>query len=165
MKTTPLFLVCAALLATIAAPAEAEIYTVTLTNGASLETRYQPITDPHDESKLLMLTDQSNWISLPLSIVASVTEEYETRGFGLRIDSKTVEVGYLPNDQPDPNAETAPEDPTERLLRALEGQREEPFTVEQFVQPTEYGEPGEASGGIPIGFTRRTTPPLGRPFD
>lgn len=147
-------LVLAALAVATALPAAADVFTVQLVGGASLETRYKPIEDPEDGSKVMLLTDQGNWISLAKSTVVDVTSQTELKGFGLVIDSQTVFLGISANDLAEPGEE-GPLDPTAQLLQMLQGQQQaEPYSVPQFVNT-------EEAGGIPVQFLQQTTPPLG----
>jgi len=147
-------LVVVALAAAVTLPAAADVFTVELVSGASLATRYKPIEDPGDASKVLLLTDQGNWIALRKDTIADVTSETELKGFGLVIDSQTVFLGVSANDLERAGVE-GPLDPTAQLLQMLQGQQQaEPYSVPQFVN-------SEEAGGIPVQFLQQTTPPLG----
>ena len=138
----------------VAAPATAAIFTVTLVNDTSFISRYQPMVDPNNENKILLLTEMGNWIALPREIVSDISSESESAGFGLVIDSQTIEVGISANDAPIPGEEE-PLDPTAQMLQLMqERQNQAPYTLDQFVEP-------EDSGGIPIGWANTVTPPLG----
>ncbi len=146
----PLVLLLSATLA--GAPAAAEIFTVELDNGATFDTRYLPVEDGAS-GQVMLLTEFGNWISLPRAAVVSVVSETETRGWGTVLDTSTIALGWSPNDLPVEEG-AAPADPTQRLLDYFSQRDQIPdYSVEQFVEP-------EASGGIPLGFTRSTTPPL-----
>lgn len=141
---SPTVLVALALV--VALPAAAEIYTVSLTNGAVIESRYPPRQHPRDEGKLSMLTEVGNWISLPKEMVADVTSETESKGFGLVIDTQTILIGWAPNDAPTGPVE-AEMDPTTRLLnylRARDSAPQQDFSVQQFVNAEDAG-----LGGLP----------------
>ena len=151
-----------AILGLVAAPAMAAIFTVTLTNGASIETHYRPLESADDESKIKLITENGNWISLPKDLVESVTSDFEAKGYGTVLSTTTVVLGWSPNDAPAPGAEAGDADPTTRLLNYFQqrdsagAQQPEPYTVQQFVEPN-------SQGGIPISFGSRTTPPIGQP--
>lgn len=140
-KTTGL----AALLAValLAAPAAAELYTVTLANGNTLESRYQPQVAGWDEGTILVLTDVGNWIGLDRTMITDVVTDMEARGFGRQISAMTLELGPAPNDAPVPSDE--PLDAQAQMLELLRAQnRPVPnYSVPQFVDPDEAaGIPG-----------------------
>lgn len=137
----------------VALPAGAAVYTITLTTGSEFETQYQPVQAPYDEGKIMFLTEHGNWISLSKELVTSIESDFESRGFGIVLDTNTVLLGYSINDLPE-DAEGGQTSAGDRLLEILGGQPAEPFTVQQFVEPN-------SAGGLPLGFTGSTTPPLG----
>lgn len=149
-------LACLSLLAlACAVPAGAEIFFVTLNNGSTIETAYQPQAASWDPSMVLLLTDQGNWIGLPQADIKEVRSESQIAGYGRAIDDNTFELGFAPNDATDPNAK--PADPAETRAQMLEQMvmrqqeeldrraTEENFTVQQFVDP-------EDLQGIPARF-------------
>lgn len=138
-------------------PASAAVFTVKLTNGAEIDTRYRPVESPSDETKIQLITEHGNWITLPKSLVTSIESDFEARGYGTVLDTNTVVLGYSINDLPveaEGGASAA-----DALLDFLRGPQADPFTASQFGEPIEVG--GNPTGGVPIGFTGRTTPPLG----
>ena len=164
MSMTSRSLIAVALLAVLAVPAGAELFTVTLVNGRTFDTRYQPVASGADESKLHLLTDTGNWITLNRDIVASVTSQTESKGFGIVIDTQTIALGWDPTSLAEQEeAEAAAQDPTLQLLNYLVQQDRAqasqpapaPFSNDLVV------EPGDA-GGIPIWMTGTATPPIGR---
>ena len=80
--------------------AGAAVYTVTLTNGSTFDTRYQPQRASWDADKIVLLNEFGNQISLHVSEVESVTVDTETRGFGSQLDDTTMALGWAPNDLP-----------------------------------------------------------------
>lgn len=92
-----LLLVCGCL-ACIAASASAVVFTVTLTNGTTFETRERPVIAEWDENYVLLRTDQGNWISLEKAEVADVSTAAEASGFGYQVDATTLYVGFTPGD-------------------------------------------------------------------
>lgn len=154
-----------ALLALSAVPVSAEVYTVTLTNGSTLETQYQPQEAPFDNDMVLLMTEYGNWIGVRRDEIESVTSDAETSGFGKVIAKNTVLLGWAANDATDPNA-PVPEgqgrtDPalaaTAQALQNLYQQRqaEQSYTIQQFVQPNQ-------TQGIPtnlIGVATPSSPP------
>lgn len=142
------FLVCLSLLALAGAvPAGAEIFFVTLSNGTTFESAYQPQAASWDPSMVLLMTETGNWIGLPQADIQEVRSESQISGYGRAIDSKTFELGIAPNDSLDPDAVS--DDPNEARAQMLEqmmvlqqqefDQRraEESYTVPQFVDPSE----------------------------
>lgn len=127
----------------------AELFTVTLKNGTSFDTRYRPIDAEWDDSVTMIMTDQGNWIGLPRDEVADVTSSIEASGFGYQLDTATIIVGWSPNTyQEEEEGEGAPVPPG--------GGQDAPasFSIEQFVDVPVAGEVGEVGegggGGIPI---------------
>lgn len=128
-----------------AVPAGAEVFFVTLNNGTTFETAYQPQAASWDTSMVLLLTETGNWIGLPQADIKEVRSETQIAGYGRAIDDNTFELGYAPNDASDPDAK--PADPAEARAQMLEqmvmqqqqemSQRsaEESYTIPQFVDP------------------------------
>lgn len=141
-------LVCLSLLTlACAVPAGAEVFFVTLNNGTTFETAYQPQAASWDPTMVLLLTETGNWVGLPQADIQEVRSESQIAGYGRAIDDKTFELGLAPNDASDPNAE--PADPAEARAQMLEqmvlqqqqqlDQRtaQESYTVQQFVEPNQ----------------------------
>ena len=144
-----------------ALPVTAAVFTVTLTTGAEIDTRYRPLQSPSDESKIQLITEHGNWITLPKSLVSSIESDFEARGFGTVLDTNTVVLGFSINDLPAEGAEGQGGSAADRLIEFLQGPQQDPFSVNQFAEPAEAG--SVPTGGVPVGFTRSTTPPLGSP--
>lgn len=154
----------AALLALFAAgSASAQVYTVVLDGGASFDTRYEPMDAEWDDSVSMFLTDQGNWIAIPKDDIASVISEVESSGFGYRLDTSTVVVGWTyngdggldENGNPiDPSQNQGSFDPAAAGYVPVEGevlgapQARESYTIDQFVNTDEAGQ-----GGIPLEYT------------
>ena len=116
----------------------AELYTVTLTSGATFQTRYQPEEAPWDAQQVLLRTDLGNWISLPRAEIVSAVAETENKGFGRVIDSNTVELGMTANDMPTAEEMAANPQNFQQMFP-----QEEPYNIQQFVEPTQtQGIPG-----------------------
>lgn len=149
-------------LAPLSLPAEAEVFFVTLTNGTTFETAYQPQAASWDDSMVLLLTETGNWIGLPEAEIQEVRSESQIAGYGRAIDNNTFELGFAPNDASDPNAK--PADPAEARTQILEQMlmqqqnelngraTEQRYTQEQFVDP-------EDLQGIPSRFIGSPTGP------
>src|SRR5688500_3676778 len=84
--------------------ASAEVYTVTLTNGSTLETQYQPQEAVFDKDMVLLLSEVGNWIGVRRDEIESVVSDAESSGFGKVIGRNTVDLGWSANDAVDPNA-------------------------------------------------------------
>lgn len=139
----------AALLVALPAVASAETFTVTLDNGLTFTTRYQPKVSLPDESKVMLLTDMGNWIALPAARVTSVISNTESRGFGRVIDTTTIALGFAPNEV-DPQEAATAADPSTALLQYLtqrDAASQRDYSVEQFVDTESAG-----AGGFPSSF-------------
>ncbi len=158
MKTTrvALFLLGALTLLAVL-PAAAEYHTIKLKNGNEFDSLYRPQLAAEGGDKVLVATETGNWIALPIAAIESVVSHIEARGFGKVINTTTILIGTAPNDAEVPGEETEAQDPATRLLNYLESQQSPqqapPFNVQQFAEPN-------TGGGIPLGFTTTTTPPL-----
>ncbi len=164
-----------ALAAALAAlPLGAELYTITLTSGATLQTRYQPEEAPWDAQQVLMRTDVGNWITLQRADIASVVAEMENRGFGRVIDSATVELGMTANDMP--TLEEIQANPAQyQNFQQQMFPQEQPYSIQQFVEPSQtqgipsgfiggYGGPSAlAPGAVPQVIVAPAPPPPPRP--
>jgi hypothetical protein len=137
-----------ALLLPIAATADA--FTVTLDNGNTLTSRYQPKLSMPDETKVMLLTDTGNWVSFPRERVVGVTSKAELSGFGRVINTTTIALGFAPNES-DPAADAeAAMDPTTQLLRYLterDSAGQQDYSVDQFVDTEDAGQ-----GGFPSSY-------------
>lgn len=153
MRSPRLFLALAlAAAALAAAPAAAEIWHVTLHNGNTIDSRYQPQEASWDAGKVTMLTDMGNWISLSRSDIASITADTQHKGFGFVINTTTIALGWAPNDA------LTPEQQAQADAAAANAPAEvpaEPYSVEQFVEPNQ-------AQGIPANWLGYgTVPPVG----
>ena len=124
-----------------AAPASAGMFTVTLSNGSTFETVYQPQEAPWDTNKVLLRTDVGNWISLAKADITSVVSATEAGGFGRVIDNTTVELGTSANDMPTDEelAAEAKANPYGSLaaqqLQMMQDRQN--YTIQQFVDPSQ----------------------------
>lgn len=134
-----------------AGPTAADIFTVTLTSGNTFTTRYQPHQSDSQEDKILLMTEFGNWIFLPKELVASVTSDTESKGFGTVIDGRTIALGsILPRSGgPSRAGADARLDPTAQLIEFMRQQNAPPpvHTNQLVVEPSQ-------STGIPIGLIR-----------
>jgi len=146
-----------ALLAMLPMAAAAETFTLTLDNGTTLLTRYQPKLSMPDESKVMLLTETGNWIAIARESVVGLTNSTESRGFGRVIDTTTIALGPSPNELELVEGDS-PSDPATRLLEYMterDSAPERDYSVNQFVNteaagqggfPSTYGSFGGGSG-------------------
>ena len=127
------------LLSVLAPAAQAATYQIHVTGGTTFTTRYAPRLADFDPSLLMFMSDQSNWVSLPVALVSDIIVLEEALGYGTVIDDKTIMIGFTPNDN------LSPEEQAELEAAGLLDPPPESFT----------------GGGIPVGFTQVTTPPMG----
>ena len=144
----------------LSAPAMAEVYTVTLTNGSVLETAYQPQEAAFDRSMVLLMTDVGNWIGVQKNEIESVRSDAELGGYGKVIEKNTILLGWAANDNADPNAEGQEQGKSDPAMSATaqaldnlyqQRQEEQSYTIKQFVQPSE-------TQGIPNRLINNSSP-------
>lgn len=156
-RTLPLLLALAALAVLLAAPAaSAATYIITLDNGTSFESRYQPEEAEWDSSVVMLLTQYGNWIALEKETIADVVTDIESQGFGKVIDTKTVSLGVLANDAVEPTdpSEMTQAQVLQQFLQQQQGQPQQDYTVQQFVDPSQAG-----TGGLPVGYSQQPSAP------
>lgn len=138
-----------------APPAAAESYIVTMNDGAVFESRYQPEEASWDPAVVMLLTEYGNWIALHRSDIADVTTDVESRGFGKVIDTNTISLGVLANDAIPPEEQPEP-DSFQQLQQFLtqQNQQSQDYSVNQFA------EPGELTGGLPVGYSQQQSAPI-----
>lgn len=141
-------LVLVVVFALAALPAAAGDWVVELENGSQLVSRYQPRESTWDPGVVLLMTADGNTIGLSRSDIVSVRSDIESRGFGTVIDSKTVALGWAPNDLPDPEAQPdSTLSPEMQLLQQMVAQQNQP---QQNVNVDQFVDPGLAGGGLPV---------------
>lgn len=152
----PILLLASAVLL-LAPVASAATYIVTLENGTTFETRYQPEEADWDSSVVMLLTQYGNWIALPKEDVTDVTTDLESRGFGKVIDTNTVSLGILANDAEEPKdpSEMTEAEVLQQFLQQQRSQPREDYSVQQFVEPGQAG-----TGGLPVGYARDSQAPV-----
>lgn len=143
-----------------AAPSTAVIFTVTLKNGNSFQTRYQPKVAEWDSNMLLFLTDVGNQIGVTKADVAKVTSSIETEGYGRVINTTTVDLGPAPNEAPRQEAQgaTSKNGSSAVLLQYLERQQQmqqqqQHYTMGQFVDPSD-------TSGLPVSAVGNASGPM-----
>ncbi len=141
-----------------ALPLEATVYTVTLKNGTTFETRYQPEYASWDASKVVLMTEYGNRVALVGADIDSVTVDSENRGFGHQLNASTVALGWAPNDALDPNSDEGKAALAAESAAAQAGGQAQPvYNQEQFVQP------GAISSGVPMWMTGVNSVPQVQP--
>lgn len=143
----------------LALPASADIYTITLQNGTSFQTRYQPEDASWDPAKLVFLDEHGNRLSLAKTDVVSIATDLETRGFGHMLNSTTMALGWAPNDALDLDSDEGKAALQAEAQRAMmQGAAQPVYNQQQFVEPG-------ASTGLPFGLVGYSgmTPAMGSP--
>jgi hypothetical protein len=134
-------------LALFAAPASADVYYVTLSNGSVVETAHQPQQANWDPNMVLLLTESGNWVGFPEEQITGIRVEDPTQGFGIRISDKAIALGVSPNDLPEAKGKDDVNqrffDLANRMLDMAEQQQK--YSVQQGVQT-------EQTQGIPSSF-------------
>ncbi len=130
-----------------ALPAAADVYTITLANGTTFQTRYQPEDASWDPAKLVFLDELGNRLSLAKSDVVSIATDLETRGFGHMLNSTTMALGWAPNDALDPDSDEGKAALQAEAQRAMmQGSAQPVYNQQQFVEPG-------ALSGLPVWMT------------
>ncbi|HVS62934.1 MAG TPA: hypothetical protein VMT85_05425 [Thermoanaerobaculia bacterium] len=154
-------LVAAALVALFATELSAQgtRYRVVLENGNEIYSKYKPVEASYDANKMILMTDQSNVISIPKDDILEMVAEVEALGFGRRLNDTTVIVGSSANDNP-----------TEEQMQQMQQSFDAMFPglplnyrsgMPQTPSPPIFSEPGEIGRGIPVGFVTGSQPSLG----
>ena len=94
-----------------AAPLSAASYTITLTNGSTFESLYQPIDVPGHPELVAFRDETGNWIQVDRSTLSNVASSVEVNGYGKTINNTTMVLGWAPNDLPE-GTEAQKESPT-----------------------------------------------------
>ena len=120
---------------------QAEVYTINLNNGTSFDTRYMPTEASFDETMITFLSEAGNRIALSKSDVGDITVLSEVKGFGMVIDTSTIDLGIMPNDMP-----------TQDEVAAQKADALSPFqeTFTRNYDQQQFVEPGAVQGGIPV---------------
>ena len=137
----------ALLLAVVAGGASAAVYTVTLTNGMTFDTRYQPEFASWDPDKVVLLTEFGNQVAFPAADIQSISTDTQAKGFGYQIDTTTIALGWAPNDQIDPTSDEGKAALAAQAQAQAAGQFQTPsYTQQQFVDPSQLT-------GMPVWMT------------
>jgi hypothetical protein len=146
-RAVPSVAVVALLTLAVATSAGAAVYTVTLTNGSTFDTRYQPQRASWDADKIVLLNEFGNQISFHTADIQSVTVDTETRGFGHQLDDTTMALGWAPNDLLDPDSEEG-----RAALAAQDEAAAREMMMPQVYNQQQFVEPGALSG-LPVWMT------------
>lgn len=139
--------------ALVAGTVHAALFTVTMSNGTSFETRYRPVQADWDDSKVLVRTDTGNWIALTKSEIVGVESQLEATGYGYQLNTTTLFLGWTPNDAQGEDEEGAD---GEEQGKSGSGEKEE--------WSYDYGD-GGGSGGSDYSFDQFLDIPIsGRPL-
>jgi hypothetical protein len=162
------------LLMAAAVPADAQAYKVTLKNGNTFISKYEPEDATYDPSKMVIITDVGNRIALAKDDVVAVVLDIENRGFGIMLDTTTIMVGFTANDAPggeegeeggDPTLVQMPT-PASTLPTIFSGSFPVPgfpeggFVASGGSSGAAISEPGSFSAGIPLSFVGGGTVPV-----
>ncbi len=115
-------------------------FLVTLNNGNTFESRYQPKAASWSDDHVMILNGLGNWVSLVRSDIASIESEAEQRGYGKVIDTTTLELGWAPNDIAVPGQKSDQGELSE------EGEAPIDYSVPTYAEPSAAG----TVGGLPI---------------
>jgi hypothetical protein len=150
------------------APLSAAIYTVTLKNGSTFESRYQPEDASWDKSMVVFLDEWGNTIALAKDQIDKIESDFEAKGYGKMIDNTTMALGWAPND-----AAAPPEEGEEgggggagaQAAAQAPAQQQQPnVTYDQFVEPGQtQGMPAQWVGYPVNSGAGPTTPPYVSP--
>jgi hypothetical protein len=140
-------------LALCATSASAEAYRITLANGNEFVSMYPPVPAPFDENMKMVMTSVGNVIALRADEIADVKLDEEVKGYGRRINTTTIEVGWAANDSLTPEQLQAAAE-----AAAQSGQQLAPVRQPVFNTPL-VGEPN-SGGGIPLSFANSGSIPM-----
>jgi hypothetical protein len=127
--------VLAVAVACVVAPVQAAVYTVSMTNGTSFDTRYEPEDAAWDSSKLVFIDEFGNVVAVAKTDVQEVTSDFEAKGYGRMINNTTMELGWAPNDALDTS--TPEGQAAAAAAAALAASQPAPTTFDQFIEPNQ----------------------------
>lgn len=123
----------------------AEVWTVTMASGNTFESRYRPEPATWDSDITLLATDRGNWIGLRTDDIVDVISESEASGFGYRLDTTTLFLGWSPND-----LVATDEDGNATPVYDAPALQQDNYSVEQFISVPVMGQSAAGAGGIPV---------------
>ena len=156
VATLSVLLVAVGMAALLAPAAEATVYTVTMKNGTTFDTRYQPEESSWDPDKVVLMTEFGNRVALAAADIESVTVDSESRGFGHQLNNTTMALGWAPNDALDANSDEG------RAALAADAAAAASNTPQVFNQQ-QFVEPG-ALTGLPVWMTGINAVPQVQPI-
>ncbi len=138
---------------------QASAFTVVLNNGQTFDTRYYPVDAEWDDAVSMILSDQGNWIALDKQDIAEVTSAVDESGFGYRLDTSTLVVGWTYNEG-DEGGGSGGADGGDGVggaggIGGVGGtagtaqSADEGYSIDQFVNTGSAG----STGGIPLEYT------------
>ncbi len=148
------WMVLALFFSLVAVAATAQVYTVTLHNGTTFESRYEPEDAGFSEDVVILATDQGNWIALDKADIADVVSSVEDSGFGYQLDTTTVVIGWSPNDLVTENEDGEIVSEWGFIDDPVEGGGN--YSLEQFISPPVVGT-GLSAGGLPIVYVNQNS--------
>ena len=157
--------------ALVAVPATAEVFHVTLKNGATVDSAIQPQQASWDPNMVMLLTEVGNWVGFTQDEIADIKAVDPTAGFGVRISSTAIALGRFSNDLPESAKGAASAQESKYLdlaTKALEAaEKQQHYSIQQFVEPNQtQGIPAAFAGyggGAPPGGGGVVTPPSAPP--
>lgn len=147
VATLSVLLLAVGMAALFAPAAGATVYTVTMKNGTTFDTRYQPEEASWDPNKVVVMTEFGNRVALPAAEIESVTVDSESRGFGHQLNNTTMALGWAPNDALDLNSEEG-----KAALAADAAAQAAAANAPQVYNQQQFVEPGALSG-LPVWMT------------
>ena len=136
VATLSVLLLAVGMAALLAPAAEATVYTVTMKNGTTFDTRYQPEEASWDPDKVVVMTEFGNRVALPAAEIESVAVDSESRGFGHQVNSTTLALGWAPNDALDLNSEEGKAAlAADAAAQAAAANAPQVYNQQQFVEP------------------------------
>ena len=123
----------------LSAPAaEATVYTVTMKNGTTFDSRYQPEEASWDSNLVVLMTEFGNRVALPAAEIDSVAVDSESRGFGHQLNNTTMALGWAPNDGMDMDSDEGKAYlASEAAAAAAASQAQPVYNQQQFVDPSQ----------------------------
>ena len=112
---------------------------VTMKNGTTFDTRYQPEEASWDPDKVVVMTEFGNRVALPAAEIESVAVDSESRGFGHQLNSTTMALGWAPNDALDLNSEEGKAAlAADAAAQAAAANAPQVYNQQQFVEPEPF---------------------------
>lgn len=147
VATLSVLLVAVALAVVFAPAVSATVYTITMKNGTTFDTRYQPEEASWDADMVVLMTEFGNRVALPAAEIDNVSVDSESRGFGHQLNASTMTLGWAPNDALDLNSDEGKAYLASEAAAAASASQAPPvYNQQQFVEPA-------ALSGMPTWMT------------